>query len=95
MRLLTRFCGIPIEKFVPISVEAAGIKDFANTPKTVTFSPEQTMQNVTIELVTDDINESQEGFFLVMEIDQPESPNDVTIDLNVTLGKIIDDDGKH
>lgn len=92
---------IPVDKCFPISdylVEPTGIKDFDNTPKIVTFPPstDQIMQTVTIDLVTDNIAESQEGFFLVLEIiEEPETPIDVDIIQNITLGAINDDDSKY
>ena len=73
--------------------------DFDNSIKTITFEPSVSpqQQTVTIDLVNDEINEAQEGFYLVIsvtEISSADEPNLILERNGVALVRITDNDGK-
>lgn len=89
-----------INEFVPSSVIPSGRQDFVQATTTITFTPSSSSEDidVTIGLVDDAISEEDEGFYVILEV------NETTIDQrdlaeleifrNITLAIIDDDDGK-
>lgn len=84
-----------------ITVEPSGKQDFVNTTQTVTFPPSLSViadeREVLIGIINDDINEADEGFFLVLEIEeasQTDVDNTVFIRNGVALVIIDDEDSK-
>lgn len=67
--------------------------DFSSTPQVVFITREKDI-SVKINITKDDVNEAEEGFVVLLELLDPKLSS--TVDLsssNITLVRIIDDDG--
>lgn len=85
---------------INIPDEPDGRKDFVrNDPIRITFSPSSSYveQSVAIPLVNDDINEAEEGFILLIEIEDPGNTESTSDDImlardGVALIEVTDED---
>lgn len=69
------------------------LNDFSSTPQVVFISKEKDI-SVKINITRDDINEADEGFVVVLELLDPTLSSRVDLSSsNITLVRIIDDDG--
>ena len=81
------------------AVNTTGLQDFFENNGTIVYGPSEGHQlPVLIGLVDDTINEPEEGFLVVLTVDEGASdPRDVAnlrVLRNVTLAVIVDDDRK-
>ena len=78
-----------------------GRLDFVTETKRVEFSPESGTISIDVpfNVVVDDINEADEGFFIILSLDvdasDPASVQALSITRNTTLGIIRNDDSKY
>ena len=70
--------------------------DFVNEPVEVTFPPSNGVAQMiaTINFMDDIVNESQEGFLLVLDIVSSDPLDDITLTRSVSLVRITDNDRK-
>lgn len=86
---LSAASGKPVTvKWGTMDGSAVAPGDYKNTTNTVTFNPGTVGQNVTVQIVGDNVDETDENFFLVLA-----DPTNATIDDGTAVGLIRDDDG--
>ena len=83
-----------------LTVISGGLQDFNSTEKIFTFAPSVDRESVDISigLVDDEIDETEEGFLVVFSVDESASDSRDVANLqvlqDVTLAVIVDDDRK-